>query len=387
MSILNDLSEKKQLPKVNVPILEELLDRTNCFCGSDLSPKAKEGKKRRGLIEAAIEKSRSADALQEAATSLFYSARSEPFGDSATKNWTENYNALVKEHQQTLSNISGFESELEQLQSEIEQIEDTQLSEKRIAKKSLSNKLKAERFKSGDLSAKIKDATDRMRDSKDERAQVEKKLSKTDSWNDKLRLARTVNEIFENVFERLRKDEVKNVSFEMNRIFLKMIGSEPDQNDLTMITKTELTEDFDIIVFGPGEHKLDPDQDLNGASRRAITLSFILALTKVSQVKVPNVIDTPLGMTSGYVKQSILNRILEEGSQIILFLTHDEIHGIENILDAKAGEIYTLTNPAHYPRMLVNKTNVKDAKIVRCHCNHREVCEICERKIEEEIED
>ncbi len=84
--------------------------------------------------------------------------------------------------------------------------------------------------------------------------------------------------------------------------------------------------------------------------------------------------------TPGYVKQSVLKQTLKEGSQIILFLTHDEIKGVEEILDKYAGTVYTLTNPAHYPRMLKNEPDVKDARVVRCECNHRKECSICERK-------
>ena len=66
---------------------------------------------------------------------------------------------------------------------------------------------------------------------------------------------------------------------------------------------------------------LDPDNDLNSASRRALTLAFILALTKVSGVEAPNVIDTPLGTMSGYVKLSVLQTAIRESYQLILFLT------------------------------------------------------------------
>ncbi len=222
--------------------------------------------------------------------------------------------------------------------------------------------------------------TEKNYDIKIEQKRVESKLSKNDTSTDKLALARLTKTVFENIFDFLRRNEVKNVSQEMNRIFLDMIGADPEANNLATITKAELTEDFDILVYGSNGHKLNPDQDLNGASRRAITLAFVLALTKVSEVKAPNVIDTPLGMMSGYVKQSVLNKMLEEGSQIILFLTHDEIQGVEGILDKKAGKIYTLTNPAH-SRMLVNELNdVTNIGVIRCECNHRESCDVCARK-------
>src|SRR5690606_10427249 len=107
----------------------------------------------------------------------------------------------------------------------------------------------------------------------------------------------------------------------------------------------------------------------------------ILALTKVSQVEAPNIIDTPLGMMSGYVKQSVLSNIIREGSQPILFLTHDEIKGVEEILNKYAGVVFTLTNPAHYPTMLTNEPPSSDSGVIRCECDHHSSCQLCERKL------
>jgi len=188
-----------------------------------------------------------------------------------------------------------------------------------------------------------------------------------------------MEQLFDGIVDRLKKEEVNNVSQHMNRIFLNMIGSDPEANESTLITRAQLTENYDIRVFGPNDVEMNPDQDLNGASRRAITLAFILALTKVSQVEAPNIIDTPLGMTSGYVKQSILKEILNEGSQIVLFLTHSEIQGVENIIDKYAGAVYTLTNPAHFPKMLLNEPKDTAFSVVRCNCDHKSSCSVCER--------
>ena len=107
------------------------------------------------------------------------------------------------------------------------------------------------------------------------------------------------------------------------------------------------SKSMDLVIAS-----LNPDRDLNGASRRALTLALILALTKISEVQAPNVIDTPLGMMSGYVKRSVLTTAVRESSQLILFLTRSEIADCEEILDAESGLVVTLTNPAHYPVML-----------------------------------
>lgn len=164
----------------------------------------------------------------------------------------------------------------------------------------------------------------------------------------------------------------------MNAFFLEMIGSDQEQG--AIIRKAEISPEFDILVYGPRGRTLDPDRDLNSASRRALTMAFILALTKVSGVEAPNVIDTPLGMMSGYVRRSVLRTAIRESHQLVLFLTRSEIADCEEMLDEAAGRVITLTNPAHYPRMLKNKPPISGGTILTCECNHRTKCSLCARR-------
>ncbi len=376
---LNNLNKDKKLPKVNIPILEELLDSNSCFCGADLRKGIEEGEFRRSKIKHAISSSRESDMIHECAASLFYRVRSEEF-DIAKNNWIESYTSYQGMYQNTVSSLRTAEEKYSGLDASIKELDDRMLNELKEQEENIDSKINRINTSLGMINGQIKDATDRKKDAEADRGKVEKKIGKTSSSAGKLTLSRLTQSIFSSIVDRLKTEELRKVSAEMNRIFLEMIGSDPEKNDLTLITEARLTDDYDIVVFGPGGHQLDPDQDLNGASRRAITLAFILALTRVSEVEAPNVIDTPLGMMSGYVKQSVLLQTVKEGSQAILFLTHDEIKGVEEILDQYAGAVYTLTNPAHYPRMLKNEPDVKDAGIIKCACNHNKACEICKRK-------
>ena len=119
-----------------------------------------------------------------------------------------------------------------------------------------------------------------------------------------LNVIQDVESVLKNSYERITNEELAKVSSQMNAFFLEMIGSDPEYG--STIRRAEISPEFDILVYGPNDRTLNPDRDLNGASRRALTLAFILALTKVSGVEAPNVIDTPLGMMSGYVKRSVL---------------------------------------------------------------------------------
>ena len=344
-----------------------------------MSPDTPGGREGRDKIKNSIEKSRESDAVQEAATSVYFRAKSLRIENTKSQ-FMEAYTAAFQSLASNASSMASLEQRQSALQDEIDQIDDSTLQDLRDQLQRLRDKRDGANVERGSVQARIEDAQDRIAGYERDLRTAEAKSGKSDSGALRVQLARLTKNVFSNVIESLKNDELRKVSDEMNRIFLSMIGADPEKNDLTLITKAELTDDYDIRVFGPHGHELNPDQDLNGASRRAITLSFILALTKVSQVEAPNVIDTPLGMTSGYVKQSMLLQTLREGSQVIMFLTHDEIKGVEEIIDKHAGEVYTLTNPAHYPKMLKNEPSVGDSRILRCECDHRSSCDVCERK-------
>ena len=92
----------------------------------------------------------------------------------------------------------------------------------------------------------------------------------------------------------------------------------------------------------PTTSGLDPDKDLSGAQRRALTLAFILGLVRVSGVNAPNVVDTPLGMTSSLVRRSLLEYAAENSTQLVMFLTGSEVQGVEDILDRYGADAPTL---------------------------------------------
>jgi DNA sulfur modification protein DndD len=195
-----------------------------------------------------------------------------------------------------------------------------------------------------------------------------------------LTVAQDLLRVFERSLERLKSDELRRVSDLMNEIFLDMIGADAEQG--AIIRMASISKEFDIVVFGPEDRLLNPDRDLNGASRRALTLAFILALTKVSGVEAPNIIDTPLGMMSGYVKSSVLQAAIRYSAQLILFLTRSEIAGTERLLEQYAGEVVTLTNPAHYPKMLLHEPPSRAIQVVKCGCSFDESCPVCARKMD-----
>jgi DNA sulfur modification protein DndD len=155
--------------------------------------------------------------------------------------------------------------------------------------------------------------------------------------------ASSMIDVFERTLETFKTEKVQLVSQLMNEYFLRMINQDPENGSTGTlpIKNVSLTESFDIVAT-LGFGAISPSSQLNGASRRALTAAYLIALAKVSGEKSTVVMDTPLGMTSGQIRRSFVTELLSEARQSVLIMTSNEIVGIEDILQSKAGKIFEL---------------------------------------------
>jgi DNA sulfur modification protein DndD len=378
-SKLDAMRDQNKFPKMAIPVLEDRLRAEICICGATLADDHADGTGRRDHIHKLIDDSRSADAIQTIVTDLYYGSKPlQPGGVGDDPGWIEDYTKVVanRDGLQTLRDEAGVK--LKALELQLDSLPDTDIQGLRETKRQYL--AQRDRFLASQTA--LETQLERLRGDREfltgERDRLLREQKKGARILSELEVTQDIIQVLRGSFDQITNEELAKVSELMNTIFLEMIGADPKQG--AIIQRTEISPEFDIIVYGPNDHTLNPDRDLNGASRRALTLAFILALTKVSDVEAPNVIDTPLGMMSGYVKRSVLRTAIRESSQLVLFLTHSEIAGCEELLDEAAGVVFTLTNPAHYPKMLINDPGVADRKVLRCECNHNEECNLCQRR-------
>lgn len=378
---LDELHDQGEIPNTTIPVLQDRLSAEVCICGETLKASNAGGEKRRAHIQELIEKAQRADEVQEMITGLYYGTKELQIDRGAQSSmWLEDYKKVVKHRDgiQTLRDEAG--RKFRGLELQLDSLPDTDIQSLRETRRRYKDQRDRYLSEQSVIETRL---VSLQREHDDLKIQSKRLLSEQEKGARilaELEVIQDVTKILQGAYEQITDEELQKVSELMNSIFLEMIGADPEQG--AIIRRAEISREFDIIVYGPNDRTLDPDRDLNGASRRALTLAFILALTKISEVEAPNVIDTPLGMTSGYVKRSILRTAIQRSAQLVLFLTHDEIAGCEDIIDEAAGMVYTLTNPAHYPKMLLNDPNVVERKVLRCECNHRSDCKLCRRRMD-----
>jgi len=376
-TILDGLHSQGKIPNQTIPVLEDRLNQPACICGESLDESDPDGQKRREHIQHLIEDSRNADEIQKKVTALFYSAQ-DLLKPVEGRTWVDEYSDVFERRQRANTRRQEHGEAESEAEAKIAQLPDIDIQQLRTTRNQYREQAKDAQSREIRLSALLDAKQREVREAERDREKLLQQDEKGMKFVAELEVAKDLQDVMNNALETMKTRELAQVSERMNALFLDMIGADASQRSI--ITRAEITPEFRIVVFGRYEQPLDPSQDLNGASRRALTIAFILALTKVSEVEAPNVIDTPLGMTSGYVKTAILQLAAQQSSQLVLFLTHDEIKGCEDILDTYAGQVHTLTNPAHYPKILVNDPGVNDTQVLLCECDHRSHCEICERR-------
>lgn len=372
--ILADLETRKVIPSTLPNVIEDRLDRQECLCGTSLAP----GTDARAHLESLLDDARDIDESKDLLRYLNDSVKRVLREASSEDNWPTRLKESQAGIHRSLQKQSRLEEEVSELRARIQGMGKTNLEElERIVgqEEREVKRLIGERAR---IDAALKTLGTQMKDIDRERSALEKTNARVRSGVMRETAAKDVLAVIRSTVGVLQGETIDEVSDRMNSIFLKMIVADEDAG--SVVRKVTLTRSHDIVVEGPGGRTIDPDIDLNGASRRALTLAFILALVKISGVQAPNIIDTPLGMMGVEVRQAVLRYAAMHSSQLVMFLTGSEVLGVEDLLDEFAGRVYTFSNSAHFPTKLLNDPGTGRTETLACDCNHRTDCDLCRRR-------
>ena len=208
--------------------------------------------------------------------------------------------------------------------------------------------------------------------------------------------AAVVIQILERAYARIRDEQVRELSAEMNRLFTMMAANVEDEftegerhkASLRMIAEVGLRPldggegQFEIFALN-GRGRSMPPTEINGASRRILGLSFVLALCCMSRTYAPFVADSLLNFMSGSVRTNTLRITADTASQPILLLTGSDLESQHEVdlVTRYGGATYTLTGQWQHVGLggdVVNQTDERKVSLV-CKCGPREYCDVCER--------
>jgi DNA sulfur modification protein DndD len=348
-------------------------------------------------VEQLIDSQRRVDDGRKLLTELHHAAKVDLQREAAAPaDWLSDLDGLERTRLNNRKAAAAASDQLRVYEEKLARIDEASIDEARKDRDSLRVSLNAKQDERTELQAKIDQAKATIADLKPLYDSLRRKEEKLEELNDRLTVTEDMAAVVQGALEDIQQRYVTDVSRKMNDLFLEMVGADPaamesqtkkNQSRVHVFREAAITPAYEIAVYTADNRTLDPDHELNGASKRALTFSFIWALTEVSGVIAPRIIDTPFGMMSGAVRARVVElitapsgRAVDIEKQVVLFLTRDEIRGIENVIDARAGKIVTYTNSDHYPVDVLNNPEVDVPEILVCGCNHHQFCNVCARR-------
>jgi len=367
-----ELKEANQIPRNFMPVLEQRLEMGECICGEKLVA----GDEHYEHVRSLMKEQQLADDTSSRLSYLVSAALKFASSDTTGHQWLGQLNNLWQMQANAETGWREAEIGRRKLDLELKDLPDTDVNQLRDHRNDLLRQKERVLERRSAAETSITRLGRELTELRDNQKNWMKRENKYREQQSQLEAAQDLVSVLQLAYETIQNTKMKDVSEKMNDFFLRMIGAGRESD---MVRRAEIGPDFDIIVYGPHQKLLDPDRDLSGAQRRSLTLAFILAVTTVSGVTAPSVIDTPISELSGAVRTECLRIMSQMSQQLILFLTRADIEGVQGVIDEYAGKVLTISNSTHFPQFLVNDPHEDKAKTMTCTCSHREFCGVCER--------
>ena len=398
--LLRPLYEQGHIPLTHLNFVRDLLESGTCVCGQDLS---NDDVPRRHVEERIAESATQEDRanylgqLHDAAKSLRDQAVA-PQWETRSRRLAADLAEIDKEIANLALEKRDIDNKLDALDADKIEIIRDEIEALKTQVGSLQSTIAINQSRHPALLSTI-DSHQKQIDQRhrNERAAADKRAAEG--------MAHLVVTILEQAYGTIQAEQVGDLSQRMNRLFTQMAANVSDEDyeeiprdkaTLKMIAEVGLrpvddkSDNYEIYAFNRRGRSMPPTE-INGASRRVLALSFVLALCAESRTHAPLIADSLLNFMSGTVRRNTLRITAENSNQPILLLTGADLQAPSEaeLVSRYAGATYTLTGQwdaiaAGSGGDVVHWTEQRPVSLV-CPCGPRQYCDICERTGQAEL--
>ena len=391
VATLQPLHDEGQIPRTHLPFVRRLLRDRRCVCGASLD----EDTAAHARVQREVEDSEASDRADHLGH-VFEFARGVQ--DSfAGRRWRTDIEEMMVEKEELDAQVRDIRVKREDLDRRLSRRTEAEIRSARMAKDTILNKI-------SQCDRAIATAEHRRNALKPKVTSLEREIDAAHKQTRAARDARACRELCEDLrrildgaYAHIRTEQVAELTDKMRHLFREMaLNTEDDDGEsrdegkatLAMIADVGVrqasgkTEDFEIYARD-SRGRLMPPAEINGASRRILALSFILATCDVSGLEAFLVADSLLNFMSGHVRTNALRATASHSPQPILLLTPADLASRPEceLVQRFAGRTYTLTGQWQHGKSrgdVVNLTSRRRVALL-CPCGPESHCSICER--------
>jgi DNA sulfur modification protein DndD len=187
----------------------------------------------------------------------------------------------------------------------------------------------------GSLHTRVDDFNKQILELKKEIDKARKEEKREVLLSTKLDLAQKAADAIGEMYQSFADDMRGKIQEKTKEIFKRLVWKESHFQDV------KLGPDFNLEVID--RYGLAARPELSAGERQVLSLSFIMAMSRVSEEEAPLVMDTPFGRLSSHHRNAIAEHLPTLADQLILFVTDEELRDeARQNLEPRIGAEYRL---------------------------------------------
>ncbi len=391
---LKPLHDSGAIPLRHLQFVRELLEEGVCVCGQELPMNGVHRQHLEERIAKTADQARRAEYLEK-----LYDVAHALVRKGQAAEWRDRTGQLTQDAVSLSDELSELAREQREIDADLKMIDQDKIQMRRDEIDALQTQLDTVDRRIADNDTALPPVLQQIRSLK---KRIHQRTTKERVANDKRaaeELAGVVGSILTRAYKTIESEQVDDLSQRMSLLFAQMAANVSDDDmanaeankaTLRMIAEVGLRSvddaagEYEICAFNR-RGRLMPPIEINGASRRVLALSFVLALCKESRTFAPLIADSLLNFMSGAVRRNTLLATAENSSQPILLLTGSDLEGQHeaDITRRYGGATFTLTGQwdviGEGGGGDVLNCTVRRQVAVICKCGPRQFCDACER--------
>jgi DNA sulfur modification protein DndD len=333
LHILNEKRERGEIPSsIRQQFVQDLVEQMRCICGRPFSEASPEHQRLLDLMNSSVPGSLEDDVLNT-------SAELRTFKDRVERQLTD-LDTAMKRRTELADLIQALVAELDDVGRQLKGSPLEEISQLEQKRQDYLADIDSNNIEIGSLAERVEKLNKEITGLEKAIAKARKDEVRERLLSTKLELAQRAADAIGEMYQVFADDMRERIEAKTKEIFRQLVWKDSHFQDI------RLGADYNLEVID--RYGLPARPELSAGERQVLSLSFITAMSRISEEEAPLVMDTPFGRLSSNHRNSITEHLPKLADQLVLFVTDEELREqARKNLDPHIGAEYRL----HFDRM------------------------------------
>lgn len=332
ITLLEEKRERGEIPSnYRQQFIRDLLEKMVCVCGRPVTDGSHEHHNLLAKVSHGIPDALQDDVMSTCALLQGFDARIEKHKDDI--------DVQMRRRVELIDLIKDLEAELDDVSRQLRGSPLEEISQLEKKREDFQADIQSNMLEVGTLLERIEKLNKSIGEIRKEIEQARKQEKKELQLSTKLDLAQRSADAISEMYRTFADDMREKIQEKTKEIFKNLVWKDSHFQDI------KLGADFNLEVID--RYGLPARPELSAGERQVLSLSFIMAMSRVSEEEAPLVMDTPFGRLSSHHRNAITEHLPKLVDQLVLFVTDEELRdeARQNLQDRIGAEYRLEFNP------------------------------------------